>query len=78
MLSLGSFLLPFMREAHQLFSCGEDLTDLDELCEASTPNHVSKRASSRQVNFRSPSTSGLSIQCFPLIIFKQCLLLKNN
>ncbi|XP_053379456.1 uncharacterized protein LOC123527607 [Mercenaria mercenaria] len=44
----GSFILPFLKEAHQQYKDIPALCDLDRLCEACTPNHVAKRASTRQ------------------------------
>ncbi|XP_060605051.1 uncharacterized protein LOC132757711 [Ruditapes philippinarum] len=44
----GSFILPFLREGYLQVTNIQALCDLDSLCEACTPNHVAKRASSRQ------------------------------
>ncbi|WAR25452.1 UREF-like protein [Mya arenaria] len=46
--NIGSFMVPFMRDAYRLYGEMESLVRLDRLCEACTPNHVARRASSRQ------------------------------
>ena len=46
---VGSFSLPFLKEAHQQCTDIEALSSLDKLCEACMSNHVAKRASTRQV-----------------------------
>jgi len=43
-------MVPFLRDAYNHYQCEQSLVDLDVLYEASTPNHVARRASSRQVN----------------------------
>ncbi|KAL4234977.1 hypothetical protein ACF0H5_006618 [Mactra antiquata] len=44
----GSFSLPFVREAYELYKNSCSLYDLDKLCESCMSNHVAKRASTRQ------------------------------
>ena len=43
-------MIPFLQDAYNNCQCEQSLVDLDMLYEASTPNHVARRASSRQVN----------------------------
>lgn len=47
--NVGSFSVPFVREAHQLWTDLEAIRALDRLLNASLSNHIANRASTQQV-----------------------------
>ncbi|KAK3598294.1 hypothetical protein CHS0354_010270 [Potamilus streckersoni] len=46
--NIGSFAMPFVKEAHKNSADLDSLKELDDLCSACISNHVARRASTRQ------------------------------